>query len=140
MGAAVHDAQRPIAIAGYSGTVGSGHPLTVDGSASTAAAGRTINGYAWSVVTTSGGATAPVPANPSSATTTLISPTTGSYTLRLTVTDNFGATDTADLTVQAAASAPSTSSGGGGELGLELIGLALLASSRRQREERPIRP
>ncbi|MEN9705481.1 MAG: hypothetical protein RLZZ393_1360 [Pseudomonadota bacterium] len=140
MGAALREAQRPIAVAGSSGTVGNGKTLTLDGGSSTAAAGRTIASHAWSVVGTTGGATTPVPANPSAATTTVMSPTTGSYTLRLTVTDNIGAADTADITIQAASagggvtstSPPAGPGGGGGTLGLELLVLAALAALRRR--------
>ena len=135
-GAAVSDALRPAAVAGVEGTVGVGQTLTVDGSASGPSQGRSIASYAWSVVSTAGGASTPAFANPAAATTTVLSPTSGSYTLRLTVTDSAGATDSADVTVNAATSGggvsgtatpPSSGQGGGGRLGPELLGLALLA-------------
>ncbi len=148
MGSAVRDAQRPIAIAGYSGSVGNGKSITIDGSTSSAAAGRTLASYAWTVVATSGGAGTPAIAGPAAATTTVLSPTTGSYTLRFTVTDNLGATDQADITVQAASSGggvtstspPATTSGGGGALGSELFALGLLAAVRRQRARHALHP
>ena len=145
MGAAVNEALRPSAVAGVNGSVGAGRTLTLDGSASGAAQGRTIASFAWTVVATSGGAATPAFGNPSLATTTVLSPTTGSYTVRLTVTDNLAATDTADITVEAASTggavtpttppATSGSSGGGGQLGIELLVLGagvLLAIARRR--------
>jgi hypothetical protein len=70
--------------------------------------------------------------------TTIGTPTAGTLTLRLTVTDNAGAVDTADVTVSAPtsggavvtpAAAPAPASGGGGRLDalllLALTGLAL---------------
>ncbi len=134
--AAVNAALRPAAVASLSGSVGTGRTLTVDGSSSGAAQGRSLTSFAWSVVSVSGGAAVPAFANPNIATTTVISPTLGAYTLRLTVTDSQGATDTADITVNAATSggvvtattpAPSSGSGGGGGLGAELAALAALA-------------
>ena len=116
------------------------------GSASGAAQGRTLTTFAWSVVSTSGGAATPVFANAAAATTTVVSPSLGSYTLRLAVTDNLGGTDTADITVDAASSGgavtpttpPATSgSGGGGALGGELLALAAAAAcaARRRRAQ-----
>jgi hypothetical protein len=146
MGAAVNEALRPSAVAGLSGAVGPGRTLTLDGSASGAAQGRTLSSYAWTVVSTSGGASMPAFANPNVASTTIVSPTLGSYTVRLTVTDSLGATDSADITVDAASSGgtvtpstpPATSgSGGGGSLAVELVALALL-SARSFRQRRAI--
>ena len=140
-GAALLEAQRPAAVAGISGTVGVGRSLTLDGSGSGAAQGRSITSYAWSVVGTTGGASTPAFANPNVATTTVLSPTSGSYTLRLTVTDSAGATDSVELGVIAATSGgtttstaapPASGSGGGGALGLELLALAALGSQRRR--------
>jgi len=146
MGAAVNAALRPAAVAGYSGTVGPNRTLTLDGSPSGAAQGRMLTGFAWSVVATSGGAATPVFANASAATTTVVSPSVGSYTVRLTVTDSLGGTDTADITVDAASSGgtvtPSTppassGSGGGGALGLELLALAVGAAGLARRRRAP---
>jgi serine protease len=146
MGAAVNAALRPAAVAGYSGTVGPNRTLTLDGSASGAAQGRTLSTFAWSVVATTGGAATPVFANASAASTTVVSPSLGSYTLRLTVTDNLGGTDTADITVDAASAGgtvtpstpPATSgSSGGGALGVELLALAAWAACATRRRRAP---
>ena len=140
-GAALIEAQRPAAVAGISGTVGVGRSLTLDGSGSGAAQGRSIASYTWSVVGTSGGASTPAFTNPNVATTTVLSPTSGSYTLRLTVTDSAGASDSAELGVTAATSGgtttstaapPASGSGGGGALGLDLLVLAGLVAQRRR--------
>lgn len=134
--AAVQQALRPAAVAGYRGTVAAGRELTLDGTASGAAVGRSLASFQWSVVATSGGANTPAFANPNAATTTVSSPTLGSYTLRLTVTDDQGATDTAEITVEAATSGggvtptnppPANTGGGGGALGAAGLLLAALA-------------
>ena len=146
MGAAVNAALRPAAVAGYSGTVGPNRTLTLDGSASGAAQGRTLTTFAWSVVSATGGAATPVFANASAASTTVISPSVGSYTVRLTVTDSLGGTDTADITIDAASSGgtvtpttppASSSSGGGGALGLDLLTLAAAAAGAVRRRRAP---
>jgi serine protease len=138
IGAAVLAAQRPTALASLSGTVAVGRTLTLDGSASAAATGRTLAAYAWTLVSATGGAAAPAFSTPAAAVTTIGTPTAGTLTLRLTVTDNAGAVDTADVTVNAPTSggavvtpaAPAApDSGGGGRLDalllLALTGLAL---------------
>lgn len=122
IGAAVLAAQRPAALAAVIGTVGPGRTLTLDGSQSAAATGRTIASYAWTTVSTSGGAATPSFATPAAATTTILSPVSGSISVRLTVVDDHGGSDTADLTIDAATSggnvtapsAPATASSGGG--------------------------
>lgn len=139
-GAAVTLALRPSAVAGYSGVVATGRTLTVDGSASSVASGRGPASYRWTVASTSGGAASPAFADPTAAVTTVLSPSVGSYTVRLTVTDSAGATDTADITVQATDSGgtvtpttPPSSSGGGGALGASaLLGLVLAHAMRRR--------
>lgn len=148
IGEAVRDALRPVALATVHGTVGPGRTLTLDGSASTASQGRTLS-HAWSVASVSGGATAPVLATPAAPTTTFVSPTFGTVVLRLTVTDDHGAIDTAEVSITAAngggnvdtPSAPPTTppaqasagSGGGGALDGFLLALLGLLAARRAR-------
>ena len=139
-GAAVTLALRPSAVAGYSGIVATGRLLTVDGSASGVALGRSPATYRWTVASTSGGAATPAFADPTAAVTTVLSPSVGSYIVRLTVTDSTGATDTADISVQATDSGgivtpttpPSGGGGGGSLLPSTLLSLALLAALRRR--------
>jgi serine protease len=138
--AAVRDALRPAALAVFTGLPSPGRSLTLDGSASAASNGRRLVNYAWSVVEVSGGAGQPAFADPGAAITTVLSPSLGSYLLRLTVTDDTGATDTTDITIRAAnsgsgggstASPPAASGGGGGSTTPLLAwGLALLAVLR----------
>jgi len=95
---AVNEALRPAAVAQVVGAVSSRAVVTLDGSHSGVSTGRSAF-YQWSVVSTSGGADTPVIQNPTQAMATVTSPATGSAVLRLTVTDNTGATDTADVTL-----------------------------------------
>ena len=152
MASALAAALRPAAVATYTGPVGVGRTLTLDAGASGAAEGRGPLSYAWTVVSATGGAASPVFGTPAAVTSTVESPSTGSYTVRVTVTDAFSQTDTADVTVVAvntggggSTSPPATpvvapaSSGGGGNLGaISLLLLATLAAAacmtRRRRE------
>ena len=122
--AAVIAARRPAVLAQVNGVAGAGRTLTLDGSASSAAAGRTIASYAWTVAAVTGGATTPVVQSPAQAQATVISPSQGSVMLRLTVTDNLGSSDSATVTLNGVGGATSTSpppvpaeSGGGGSAG-----------------------
>lgn len=135
-GAAVLAAQRPVALATVNGTVAAGRTLTLDGTQSAASVGRTIASYTWSTVSATGGAATPSFGTPSAASTTLASPVAGSVTLRLTVVDNLGASDTADITIDAPTSggaistpsAPPTapaSTGGGGAADVWLLAALL---------------
>jgi serine protease len=138
--AAVSAALRPAVFAGASG----GRQVTLDGSHSAAAAGRSITGFMWAVASTSGGAAAPVIAAPAQALTTVPRPSSGSFSLRLTVTDNMGSSDSAVVTVLASGGSTSTSpppaaddgGGGGGMLSilsLTIAAMLLLAMLARRR-------
>jgi len=157
---AVHAAQRPIAAVMVSGTVSAGQSITLDASASAAACGRSISGYAWSI-TPSGGLSAT-----SGSQTTLTAPASGTLTVHLVVTDDAGHTDAADVAVSSSAvntTAPQSAGtracpaaidpnakaptatpssgggGGGGALGLAELGLLALAGGRRQLRARGFR-
>jgi serine protease len=146
-GAAVLAAQRPVALATVDGIVAVGRTLTLDGTQSAASVGRTISSYTWSTVSATGGAATPSFGTPGAASTTLASPTAGSLTLRLTVVDNQGASDTADVTIDAPTSGgaistpsappatPSSSGGGGGTADAWLLAalLAMLVFTTRAR-------
>jgi serine protease len=145
--AAVTAALRPTAVAQAMGVIGANRTLTLDGTGSGAAINRSLSGYQWSVFSTSGGASIPVISNANQATASVLSPSTGSYTLQLVVTDNTGATDSAQVSVTAATSGGGTdstnppptangNSGGGAVSTLTLCALALLtfiAVRRRRR-------
>src|SRR5690606_29212369 len=90
---AVAAAQRPIAAIAVTSTVSAGQPVTLSASGSAAACNRTIAQRTWSVVSGLGAVTPP-----NGETTTVVAPPLGDVTVRLTVTDNFGLQDTADIT------------------------------------------
>ncbi|MEO6187104.1 MAG: S8 family peptidase [Steroidobacteraceae bacterium] len=130
--AAVIAARRPAVLAQVIGIPGPGRTLTLDGSASAAAAGRTIASYAWTVVSATGGAVTPVLQMPGQAVATLTTPSQGTVMLQLTVTDNLGSSDSATVTIDGVGGITTTSppsvpasSGGGGSAGL--LWLVLLA-------------
>lgn len=141
-GAAVAAAVRPTAVAQVLGTIGVNRTLTLDGTHSGAAADHRLTAYQWSLISTSGGASTPVITNANQATASVVSPSIGSYTLQLRVTDNTGATDTAQVNVTAALNGggtdssnppPTTSkdSGGGSPTALLPILLGLMLARHR---------
>jgi serine protease len=93
---AVNEAQRPVAVIVVSGSLTAGAAVTLDGSGSAASCRRTVASYGWSVVTGTGSLTATT-----SALSSILVPASGSVTVRLTVTDNLGAADSADAIVAA---------------------------------------
>ncbi len=137
---AVLAALRPAVIATADGIVGANRRLTLDGSRSAAAAGRSIASMLWSVESTSGGASAPSISSATQAVATVPSPVRGSYSIRFTVTDNLGSSDSAIVSVTAAGDEPPApppdsggggSSGGGGNLSILTLSLAALLLARR---------
>jgi hypothetical protein len=144
---AVNEALRPAVLADVVGTIGAGRMLTLDGSQSGVAAGRMVASYAWTVVSMSDGAGTPVIQSADLPQASVQSPGVGSIVLRLTVTDNLGSTDFADVTITAAlngGSSTSTSpppatgngSGGGGRLSLALLLLGVLMLYRTAMQRR----
>ena len=122
---ALAEALRPMArIADPAGS-GAGQNVTLDGSASDAASGRSISVYSWSPVSGS-----PVFLGPTTGSTAAVAvPASGLVTVRLQVTDNFGGTDAQEVTLGSAASG---GGGGGATHPLVLLTLGLLATRRRQ--------
>ncbi len=94
---AVTAALRPIAAIAIGSTITPGGNVTLQGGGSAAACGRSITGYAWTVVSSSGALPGVVGANTTTA--VVVAPATGTTTLRLTVTDNLGRQDAADITL-----------------------------------------
>jgi serine protease len=90
-------AERPIAAVALPTAVASGQNVTLNATGSAAACGRTLASFAWTVVAPTTNPPAIVGSNTSSA--TVIAPTSGSVTVRVTVTDDQGRTDVADVTV-----------------------------------------
>jgi serine protease len=76
-GAAVSAAARPDAVARMSGTVGVNLPLTFNGADSSAAAGRNLVAYQWSVVGVTGGAALPAIVNADQRIASVLSPASG---------------------------------------------------------------
>jgi serine protease len=94
--ASVSAALRPIAAVSLPASVTGGQSLTLDGSGSGAANGRSVSSYQWSAL--SGGVTLTIggAATPKA---TVTAPACGVATVALTVTDDAGRTDTADVVV-----------------------------------------
>ena len=90
-------AERPIAAVALPVIVVPGQNLLLNASASAAACGRTLTSFAWSVVEPATDPPTILDANTSNA--TLIAPSTGSIIVRVTVSDDQGRTDTADVVV-----------------------------------------
>ncbi len=118
-----------------------GQALTLSGSNSTVAAGRSIAGWQWSLV--DAGSTGSVFDGATNAATATLQPAAaGTVTVRLVVTDSLGAAVAAQQSVSVAAAPappPAPASGGGGALSwpwllallLAVIGLARSPSRRR---------
>ena len=106
---AVTAADRPIAAVALPGAVFPGQNVSLNAAGSAASCGRTVASYAWTVVLPATNPPAIVGANTASA--TVISPTTGAITVRVTVTDNLGQTDSANVLIEPArvtSAAPAT--------------------------------
>jgi serine protease len=101
---AVNAALRPIAAVAVPVGVTAGQNVTLQGMGSVAACGHSISGFSWTNVTNQNNAIQ----GANTSTATVVAPSSGNYTVRLTVTDDAGKTDTADVIVSSAAA---TSSG-----------------------------
>jgi serine protease len=139
---AVNEALRPIALAAVTGTLRAGATVTLDGAKSGVASGRTGT-YQWSVVSATSGASAPAITNATQLVASVPVQANGTVVLRLTVTDNLGATDTADVSIAMVAATgattttaapPSSSTGGGGEFPwlLSVLAAVMLIARRRR--------
>ena len=138
---AVNEALRPVALAQVTGTLRAGNTVTLDGSKSGVATGRTGT-YQWTVVSATLGATAPTIVNALQSVASVPVQANGTVVLRLTVTDNLGATDTADVSIAMAAATttgttttappPSASTGGGGAYSWLLMLMSALLLARRR--------
>jgi hypothetical protein len=96
---AVAAAQRPIVNIVAPSSFVAGSLITLDAGGSSAACKRSITNYSWTLVSTNGAAP-PVPTTGNQSTLQLNAPASGSYTLRMTVTDNEGSTDSGDIVIQ----------------------------------------
>jgi serine protease len=150
---AVAEALRPVANLSGPSTASAGATVALSGAASTAANGRTIAGYAWSVP--GGGVALAATSGPQ---TSFVAPGgPASVTVRLTVTDDLGAIDSVDQVITVGGVSPPPppppvdppipppdignvrNGGGGGTFDAALVALALallpglLAGRRRRR-------
>jgi serine protease len=109
----VDAADRPIAAIALPGSVSAGQNVTLNAAGSAAACNRTVSSYAWVVTQPATNPPAIVGADTSSA--TIVAPSSGSVTLRLSVTDDQGRVDSATVSVgsTAATSAAPTTAGTG---------------------------
>jgi serine protease len=89
-------ALRPIAAVALPASVTPGASLTLDGSASGAAQGHTVSSYQWSPV--SGGLALSI-SGAGTSRATVTAPSCGVATVALTVTDDAGRSDTADVVI-----------------------------------------
>jgi serine protease len=92
---AVAAALRPIASIAVTSSVTPGGVVTLDATHSAAACGRTVAGYQWQAVP----ATSATVMNDTQAIATVNAPTSGGIMLRVTVTDDQGASDSADISI-----------------------------------------
>ena len=102
---AVRAARRPIAAATLPASVAAGQNFTLQGGVSAASCGRSISAYSWRVVEAGTGGAIVSGAN--AAIVTALAPTAGTLRLRLTVTDDTGATDLTEVAVTATAASTS---------------------------------
>jgi len=107
---ALNAALRPIAAVVRPPSVVAGQPVSLSGAGSAGACSRSIASYSWTVL--NGGAGTFNPAN-TAATTFNNAPTSGSVTVRLTVTDDVGKQDTADITITTTATSSTAPSSAG---------------------------
>jgi serine protease len=95
---AVLAALRPIAAVSLPASVGAGQPVALNAQNSAAANGHTISSYQW----TSVGKQSVTIQNATSATATVTAPSCGFATVQLTVTDDAGRADTANIVMDPA--------------------------------------
>ncbi len=131
--AAVLAAQGPLAIATAPSAITTGTVVTIDGSDSFASIGRSIMSYQW----TSAGVTGATPTfgDASQPLTTVRVSDASTFTLRLTVTDDQGTQDAADVAIAATVPPPppppptpppvTNGGGGGGSFGWWTLALLL---------------
>ena len=104
---AVTAALRPIAAVAVPASVAAGQSVVLQAGGSAAACNHTVSTYSWTIVSGS----SPGISGANTATATVTAPISAPYTVRLTVTDDVGRQDTADVVVSptaATTTAPAT--------------------------------
>jgi serine protease len=94
---ALRAARRPIAAIAAPSAVSAGQDVVLSAAGSAAACGRALSTYSWSIVGEPGFGIA----GSDPAVAVVVAPATGSFTVRVTVTDDAGDADTADVIVSA---------------------------------------
>jgi serine protease len=117
---AVAAALRPIAAVAVPMGVTPGANVTLQGAGSAAACHHAVSTYAWSIV--SGSASGISGANTSTA--VVVAPSAGSFTVRLTVTDDAGRQDTANVAVSSNAATTTAESTAGAKACLSAVAIA----------------
>jgi serine protease len=118
----VRAAQRPIAAIAVPASVAAGQNVVLQGGGSAAACHLAIGSYSWSVA--SGSATIQ---GAQTSTATVVAPSSGSFTLRLTVTDDGGRQDSADVVVTSSSAATAAPAAAGSTACLTAISASIPA-------------
>lgn len=104
--AALVAALRPLISIQAPGSSVPGQSVAFDANASTAAPGRSVTSYAWTVEFSSGAA--PTINGAAQANASVLAPSSGEFALRLTITDSAGAQDTAFVALRTGSSTTTT--------------------------------
>ena len=107
--AAVAAAQRPIAAMVTPASVSPGQNVLLSAAGSAAACNRTLAAFEWSIAAGAGVITG----NPTPDSAVVVAPAAGSFTVRVTVRDDQGRTDTADVLVTSTAATTGAPSSAG---------------------------
>lgn len=124
---AVAAALRPIAAVQLPASVAAGQPVSLQGGGSAAACNHTLATYAWSTVS---GSNPSGIANANTATATVTAPSSGSYTVRLTVTDDASRQDTADVIISSTSATTGAPANAGNQACLASIVVVSVAPVR----------
>ena len=110
--ASVRAALRPVAAVAVPANVSPGQNVQLRAAGSGAACNRTVARYSWTIAASSGSPPGIVGAETDTA--TVVAPASGSFTVRLTITDDAGSTDSADVVIGPNAATTSAPSAAGG--------------------------
>lgn len=110
--ASLTQANRPIAAVAVPAVVSAGQNVSLDAAGSAGSCGRSLTSFGWAVIDPLGNP--PPVMGADSAMATVIAPAAGSITLRLTVTDNLGQTDFADVIIDPSSANSSAPAAAGG--------------------------
>jgi len=117
---AVTAALRPIAAVAVPIGVTPGANVALQGAGSAAACHHSVSTYAWSIV----GGTASGISGANTSTAVVVAPSSGSFTVRLTVTDDAGRQDTANVTVSPNAATTTAAASAGSQACLAAVAIA----------------